>query len=76
MVGASFSDYLRTKAERWGRYVEVRLVQQNRVQEFFLFVCFFLRDIQSVGAATGSLDNPVEPVAGQSSCAISRHPAF
>lgn len=69
-VGASFSNYLRTKAERQGRYVEVRLVQQNRVQEFLK------KDIQSVGAATGSLDNPVEPVAGQSSRAISRHPAF
>lgn len=73
-VGASFSDYLRTKAERRGRYVEVRLVQQNRVQEFFVF--FLKKDIQSVGAATGNLDNPVEPVAGQSSHAISRHPAF
>lgn len=37
---------------------------------------FLKKDIQSVGAATGSLDNPVEPAAGQSSRAISRHPAF
>lgn len=63
-VGPSFSDYLRTKAERQGRYVEVRLVQQNRVQEFLK------KDIQSVGAATGSLENPWEPVASQSGCAI------
>lgn len=26
-------DYIRTKEERQGRYVEVRLVQQNRVQD-------------------------------------------
>lgn len=69
-VGPSFSDYLRTKAERQGRYVEVRLVQQNRVQEF-------LKKRYSVGGC--SYREPGKPMGacGQPIRLCHRwHPAF
>lgn len=69
-VGPSFSDYLRMKAERQGRYVEVRLVQQKQSSGVF-------KKRYSVGGC--SYREPGEP-SGACGWPIrlchQRHPAF